>query len=264
MASALSGDLANIKLINVLKLLVSSDSSGKLLLQKDGGLKEGELYLDSGNVVHAVCDMYLGEPAVYELLLWNSGKFEFDPDEKSPQKTIEKATGQILSEGTNRTDDWEKIRDVIPSVRTRFIQTEKEPKDVRLKAKDWDILNAIGEGKSISEVSAITGIEEMEVANIFYRLAQAEILKQTESEPVVETETVGDKFFKVMDTELVQLIGPVASIIIDDVIQEYGTTRATLPKNKVAGLVEMVSKEISDQDKRIAFQQKMLKEIRNL
>lgn len=264
MASALSGDLANIKLINVLKLLVSSDSSGKLLLQQDGGLVEGSLYLESGNVIHAVCDMYLGEPAVYELLLWNSGKFEFDPEEQSPQKTIEKTTGQILSEGTKRTEEWEKISDLIPSFRAKFVQTELEAKDVRLKAKDWDILNAIGDGRSISEVSGATGIEEMEVANIFYQLTQSGVLRQTNAETVVEVDTVHEGFFKIMDGELVQLIGPVASIIIDDVIQEYGMTRETLPKNKVAGLVEAVSKEISDQEKRVAFQQKMLKEIRSL
>jgi hypothetical protein len=264
MANVLTGSLAYIEVIGILKLLASGDRDGRLFLQKDEHQETGEIYLSGGRIVHAVCGTYLGEPAFYELILWNHGKFAFDPEETSAQKTIDKETGQLLSEGTQQFQAWQKICHVIPSFSIKYKKTGQEPPDnVKLKGKDWDVLNAFDAGDlSVAEISVKINTREIEVATILAALIDVGLVDVSSSGRPVMKELVGANFFTNLENELVQLIGPVASIIIDDVIEGFGETRMSFPKDKVPGLVEGISNEIYDPAKQVAFQQLMLKKIK--
>ncbi len=264
MANVLTGSLAYIEVIGILKLLASGDRDGRLLLQKDEHAETGEIYLSGGRIVHAICGTYLGEPAFFELVLWNRGKFAFDPEETSAQKTIDKETGQLLSEGTQQYQAWQKVCHVIPSFNIKYKKTGQEPPaNVKLKGKDWDVLNALEAGDlSVAELSAKLNMRELDVATITAALIDAGLVDvSTTSRPVMK-EVVGTNFFTNLENELVQLIGPVASIIIDDVIEGFGETRMSFPKDKVPSLVEGISNEIYDPAKQVAFQQLMIKKIK--
>lgn len=264
MANVLTGSLAYIEVIGILKLLASGDRDGRLYLQKDEHMETGEIYLSGGRIVHAVCGTYLGEPAFFELILWNHGKFAFDPEETTAQKTIEKETGQILSEGTQQYQAWQKVRHVIPSFAVKFKKTGQEaPTNVKLKGKDWDVLNAFESGEySISDLATSLNMREMDVATITASLIDYGLIEVGAFGRPVMKEIVSDNFFTNLENELVQLIGPVASIIIDDVIEGFGETRMSFPKDKVPSLVEGISNEIYDPAKQVAFQQLMIKKIK--
>lgn len=264
MANVLTGSLAYIEVIGILKLLASGDRDGRLLLQKDEHGETGEIYLSGGRIVHAVCGTYLGEPAFFELILWNRGKFGFDPEETSAQKTIEKETGQMLSEGTQQYQAWQKVCHVIPSFAMKFKKTGSEPPaNVKLKGKDWEILNAFDAGDlSVAELSSKLNMREIDVAVITASLIDAGLVDVSASGRPVTKEVVGPDFFTNLENELVQLIGPVAAIIIDDVIEGFGETRLSYPKDKVPSLVEGISNEIYDPAKQVAFQQLMIKKIK--
>lgn len=266
MSNVLSGSLAYIEVINILKLLVSGDRDGRLLLQKEEHQETGEIYLSGGRIIHALCGNYLGEPAFFELILWNHGKFAFDPEETTAQKTIEKDTGTLLSEGTQHHQAWQKICHIIPSFRIRFKKTGQEPPpNVKLKGKDWEVLNALEAGElSVTEIANKLNTREIEVATIIAALMEAGLADIGASGKPVMKEVVSSNFFSNLENELVQIIGPVASIIIDDVIESFGETRISFPKDKIPSLVEGISNEIYDPAKQVAFQQLMLKKIKSL
>ena len=266
MSSVLTGNLAYIETINVLKLLASGDRDGKLILQKDDTRESAEVFLVGGRIVHAVCENYLGEPAFRELTLWTEGKFAFEPGATSTQKTIDKDTGQLLSEATLHYQAWQKISSHIPSFNTKFKKTGHEPSgSVKLKGKDWEVLNAIGdEPVSVLDLAQQLNAREMDVAGNLYTLVEADLLESAGTAKPVQREVVNEKFFKTVENELIQLIGPVASIIIDDVVDSFGEDRAGFPKDKVPAFVEGVSNEIYDPAKQVSFQQFMLKQIKSL
>lgn len=264
MSNVLSGSLAYVEVIGILKLLASGDRDGRLLLQKDEHMETGEIYLSGGRIVHAVCGTYLGEPAFFEMILWNHGKFAFDPEETTAQKTIEKETGQLLSEGTQHYQAWQKIRNIIPSFTVKFKKTGQEaPSNVKLKGKDWEVLNLFDNGEfSVSESATKLNMREIDVATIIAALIEAGLLDVSATGKPVMKEVVATEFFTKLENELIQLIGPVASIIINDVIEGFGETRMSFPKDKLPSLVEGISNEIYDPAKQVAFQQLMLKKIK--
>ena len=75
---------------------------------------------------------------------------------------------------------------------------------------------------------------------------------------------VNGTFFAQMEHELAKVMGPVATLIIDDEVAALGAGKDSFPRDRVAELVEKVSSEITDEGKRAGFQQTMLETIRTL
>jgi hypothetical protein len=75
---------------------------------------------------------------------------------------------------------------------------------------------------------------------------------------------VREDFFKRLEEVLVKIIGPVASYIIDDVLVDLNTERSRISKENAALLTEAISQQISDEDKRLKFQQEMLEYLKQL
>ena len=59
-------------------------------------------------------------------------------------------------------------------------------------------------------------------------------------------------------------MGPLASVLIDESVDALGETRDAFPRDKMAELVEQISKDIKDETKRSGFQQIMLEMLRSL
>jgi predicted regulator of Ras-like GTPase activity (Roadblock/LC7/MglB family) len=73
--------------------------------------------------------------------------------------------------------------------------------------------------------------------------------------------TVNGDFFTQMEHELTKVMGPVATLIIDDEVAALGAAKDAFPRDRLAELVEKVSSEITDEDKRANFQQTVLEAI---
>jgi len=73
--------------------------------------------------------------------------------------------------------------------------------------------------------------------------------------------TVDGNFFAQMEHELTKVMGPVATLIIDDEVAALGAAKDVFPRDRLAELVEKVSSEITDEGKRDSFQQTMLEAI---
>ena len=76
--------------------------------------------------------------------------------------------------------------------------------------------------------------------------------------------TVDGTFFAQIEHELTKMMGPVATLIIDDEVAALGADKDSFPRDRVAELVKKVGSEITDEDKRASFQQIMLEAIGTL
>ena len=76
--------------------------------------------------------------------------------------------------------------------------------------------------------------------------------------------TADGTFFAQMEHELTKVMGPVATLVIDDEVAALGVAKDSFPRDKMAELVEKVSTEITDEGKRAGFQQTMLEAIGTL
>lgn len=66
-------------------------------------------------------------------------------------------------------------------------------------------------------------------------------------------------FYELLSAAVARIVGPIAPILIDDAIAGLGYQRSSFPVERVAELINSLSMEIKEKDKRLAFQQYMIK-----
>ena len=87
------------------------------------------------------------------------------------------------------------------------------------------------------------------------KLIKIGLIEALESQPKV----LGRSFFNSLSTTMARMVGPIAPILIDDAVADLGHERSSFPIQRVAELIDALSVEIRQKEKRLAFQQGMMK-----
>ena len=262
MAEGLRGNLAQLSLLEILRMLSSGNQSGRLDMQQAG--KSGEIYLENGSIVHAVTGTQLGEQGIYTLMGWLEGNFSFSPNIEAPEKSIDTTTEQILLEAARQIEQWDDIKDVISSTDAIFnISPSGSTNTVSLKPIEWQILAQVNGERSVVEIGEILKLHEFEVARIIYSLITAGLLHEVTDGKAAFRDIVSEEFFEQLALIFTEIMGPLGPIIIDDEIGLLGEERNAFPQDKAAELVERISLEIVDGAKRAQFQKEMVSVLRD-
>ncbi len=259
----LSGNLRTLPLLDILNMLSSSLRTGRLDLRS--GAKTGEVYLRDGTLVHAVTGAQMGEAAIYTLMGWLQGDFNFVSDVEPPEKSVTKETEKLLREGIEQTEEWKEIKKVIPSTDVVFrLSSTGTVGAINLQPEEWHILAQVNGAQSVAEIAEALGRDEFSVAKVLYGFAKNALLEVGERPKAAPKPTINGAFFERLSGEFVELMGPLGPVIIDEVVAALSESRESFPHDKVAELVERVSAEIGEEEKRSRFQQIMLEMLRSL
>ncbi len=108
--SALRGELDKIGLSSVLTILEMERQSGIVLVEQAEGA--ARLYLRKGRIIRADGDNppLTGSAAVYEVLTWSSGSFDFLCGDVGGVDEIQTSTTFLLMEGARRVDEAKEQR----------------------------------------------------------------------------------------------------------------------------------------------------------
>lgn len=98
----LAGDLSDIEADGLLQGIALGKMTGRLGLTNP--LEKLDIYFEEGVPVHAAGLESLGEEAVIEMLMWDSGRFQFHPGDRTVERTIKKRLEAILVEGATIVD----------------------------------------------------------------------------------------------------------------------------------------------------------------
>lgn len=66
---------------------------------------EGSIFIEEGNIVHAICGNKEGEDALFEMLAWEGGNFATERGKRAPKETIIKGWQSLLLEGMRQVDE---------------------------------------------------------------------------------------------------------------------------------------------------------------
>ena len=257
MPEAFSGNVSQFKVIDVLRLLSSEGKTGVLYLQR--GKEKGEICVDKGVLYHAICKDGVGEEAIFAILTWADGNFNFSPNAASEERTIEKDTPALLEEAMKQLDEWQVIQEIIPSQDLVFkLSSKRAPDEVRLKHDAWSVLSQIDGKKTVGDISDELKIGEHDTSRILYKLFSSGLIEAALEPQRKEKKITSEAFFTFVEEKLTAIIGPVASVILEEEIMDMGEERANFPVDKVALLVEKLSRDISDDTQRIEFQKTAL------
>jgi hypothetical protein len=257
MPEAFSGNVSQFKVIDILRLLASEGKTGALHLQR--GKEKGEIYVDKGALYHAICKDGVGEEAIFAILTWTDGNFNFTPTVTSDERTIEKDTLSLLEEALKQLDEWQLIQEIIPSQDMVFkLSSKRAPDEVRLKHDAWSVLSQIDGKKTVGDISDELKIGEHDTARILYKLFSSGLIEVAVEPQRKEKRITNAGFFTFVEERLTAIIGPVASVILEEEIMDMGEEKGSFPVEKVSILVEKLSKDIADDTQRIAFQKTAL------
>ena len=236
------GDLAHVKLFDILKPLFSGKKTGKIIFK---GKEDGELYVELGNITHAKANNAVGEHAFFALMGFKAAKTSFEPDEVPVERTISISTEQLLLNWSYRKQEWDKIKEVIPSPNTFFhLSLQKSQENKNVNAEQWNVLALCNGTKTIAEIAETLSWDEFKTSKTVFQLVQLGLLVRAESQKPVEKKLVGENFFLKVENELKKAVGPVASVIIDDKLEEFGNPRSSFPQDQTLSFIEALGEEI--------------------
>jgi hypothetical protein len=130
----------------------------------------------------------------------------------------------------------------------------KDHDKISLDADMIRLLIAIDENKSLYQIADEV---EMEAAALKKNLSK--LLAQGLIEPVKKDLHVLDKIFlQALKINLSMAIGPMAEILIEEVVSEMELTAPEITLHQAAELIAILSHEIPDAKKRIEFKKSMM------
>lgn len=109
---ALTGDLKDIPLTNLVQMNAQSNLTGRLLVSQ--GTEQARVFFEQGEIVHAELGDESGKDAFYQLLTWESGTFAFDADIAPAIQTITMHWSDLLLSGLQQLDEGSNHREAAP------------------------------------------------------------------------------------------------------------------------------------------------------
>lgn len=264
MADGLSGDLAQLPLRHLLKMLAAGEQTGRLHL--NSGLELADLFVRAGVVVHATAEAAIGDAAVSTALGWTTGSFRFEPSLLPPEVSVTTPLDQLLAEGSRQVSERESLRRVIPSPDVIPRLAPRLPgESVTISAADWGVLAQINGEATVGQLARIIGRSDLDAVRTFYSLKMSGLIELSVEHAASATIALaGEPFFRVLQAAVADAMGPLAEIIVDDALIDVGFTRLTLPRTEMTALAERLSGEIREPGTRSRFQQTMLAAMRRL
>jgi hypothetical protein len=117
------------------------------------------------------------EETIYDLFLWPEGKFEFKDGEMPANVTVSidvDVTGVIL-EGVRRVDEWQRIKEVLPSMAVTFKVMIGHP--LPEDGVEKEALKLASLDKSMAEISMELRRSEFETACAMFELCQRGLIE---------------------------------------------------------------------------------------
>jgi hypothetical protein len=227
------GDLSLADLLDILRPLLVEKRNGRVIFQ---GTETGEIYIEGGNMVHAITPQYEGEKAFFSIMEWKEGKVFFEPHASPEKRTISTPSAQLLMYWWKKESD--KIRQLIPSMNA-------------VTSDQWNVLALCNGIRTVAEVAKALNWNESRALRTFYQLVRAGALQRGEAPKGTKKKLVGELFFIKIEQELSKIMGPIAPIILEDKLSEIGGTRESFPQDQALSFIESLSEEIpQDQKKR--------------
>jgi hypothetical protein len=249
------GELSKARLFDLVGPLLTGKKSGMVLIK---GHDSGELHIEGGNIIHAKTGYSSGEEAILAMMEWDTGRVTFDWEVTTEERTVYMPTEQLFQSWSNREEEWRKIREIVSSSNLSFrIPVESSPEDRNIQGDQWKVLALSNGGKTVAEIAESLKWNIFKTSKIVYQMVQTGFLEKA-SEKAPEQKSlsvryVNGNFFPMIENELKKVMGPIAPIIVDDKIADFGESRDAFPEERVQPFVQAIGEEIQDNSKRALF-----------
>jgi hypothetical protein len=155
-----------------------------LLAQEQEGRLIGSILVDSGILSADALSQSLRQKAcesIYDLFLWPEARFEFK-DGELPENVhihLDLQVQGVILEGIRRVDEWARIKQVFPSMRTRFEPVASAA--AREDPREQQALSLAGAGKTLAETALEMHLTDFETAALLFDLHARGLIRVAEA-----------------------------------------------------------------------------------
>ncbi len=175
-----------LKLLNA-GILSKAQLEEVLELQKTSarGQRLGQLLIRLEYITKEQLEVFVEEQiqdAVFEMLRWTDGDFDFQPGVVFPEEDIglSISTEELIMEGSRRLDEWNRIEKKIPNLNVIFKMTSmqgREAAQISLTPEEWMVLTHIDGEKTVRQIVELTGMSTLHTCKILYGLIGSGLLE---------------------------------------------------------------------------------------
>lgn len=144
----------------------------------------------------------------------------------------------------------------------RTIELLPAKESVSLNASEWNVIAMFHRYPDLSTIAQKFNIDEKQLEIVIDRLQAKKIVRIIEIKQEETSVEIPSFFWEQLEKELSRSIGPIASLVIDDKLQEVNRKKANFPHKMLYSLVEKIAMEIGIESERNQFQKKMLELIK--
>jgi hypothetical protein len=182
---ALSGDLSEFPLTDIIQLVDLSKQTGAVHLQGRRGQHQfdGWLYFRDGKIIGAKMGTTAPLEAAYTFFTFNAGPFRFYEGMLPETSTITQSNEMIIMEGIMRQDAWAKVQEQVPSLSMipRLVPNPSSTgSEISLEADEWRVLTMVNGRNTVAHIAQRSGLGEVRTCEIIARLLQNGLVEKRE------------------------------------------------------------------------------------
>jgi hypothetical protein len=136
--------------------------------------------------------------------------------------------------------------------------TRENAGEFSLDGQMLSVLMELDGKKNVAVVAKNAGLSMGIIRRVISKLFELNLIEPVE----MAISRLDEDFFDYLKSQLAIAIGPIAEVIIEDVVIDLGHNLLQFPSYRAAELIDLISREIQREEKRNSFKQKMLSKIR--
>jgi hypothetical protein len=140
------------------------------------------------------------------------------------------------------------------------LSKDRSPEEANLLHLEWAVVSQLDGQKTVGQIAENLALSRNEIEEIFHKLNSQNLLVLVNRSG--EDSLVSPEFFKILSHEMTLLLGPVAGIIIEDVLEMIRMSRENFEIQNLPVLIELLTNQIDDPVKQIEFQKNIYNRVR--
>ena len=190
---------ANLKVISigeVVQILVLIRRNGRLTAVWDD--REGDVFVEQGNITFATVESLEGLGAVYRLLTWKDGQCKFFADVSPEKQNIQKNIESIFVEGIDILAKFNKFMDEFPSLNA-YVDVISVTGQETINKKEAQILKLVNQSETLNDVikhSPFSDVETLEIAVRLYSQRMIGLSKGLRGQKEVDYDREAEELLK--------------------------------------------------------------------
>ncbi len=176
---ALIATLEDFSFLELIHNSVTYQKTGIFTYRGNDDEHTAEVYVEDGEIVHAVHGDESGESVLVDLFFRNEGTITFTSGEKANRKTITQDSLELIVAYADRVDEIRRIQQELPSldiVLVRSPQPEKGISQIDITLDQWQVLSLANGHRTIRDVIKDSGKSDVIIKEMLVYLIESGLL----------------------------------------------------------------------------------------